>query len=297
MKKRILSLEKGEQFFENGFNIFVNRVSEKFDTPQHEHDFIEICYVWSGSGFHYIDNETVRVSQGELFFLPIGVSHIFRPSAADAKEPLIIINCIFEEDMLQTLAALFPAAYRLSNVQAAITEPGHWLHLRETAGEFSRVFEALIAEYDSKRPGFEIMLLGLLLQLLISIERMLVPELAAGKQGIVVDIPAQRAERALHHIRENLHDKLTLTAVARHIGIGERQLQRILATSIGLSFSTLLCKERIDHSKRLLTDPSLASITVADIASRSGIRDLKSFYRLFKAATGVTPAQYRARGR
>ncbi|MFC4601187.1 helix-turn-helix domain-containing protein [Cohnella hongkongensis] len=291
MRKSGVWLEKGELFFHNGLNIYVNRVSERFDLPEHEHDFIEICYVWSGSGFHYIGEETIRVSQGDLFFLPVGVSHIFRPSSPNAKEPLLIVNCIFEEKLFRFLTSILPAEYGLYRFRRLAAEPGGWLRMREKAGEFGRLFDSLHAEFERKRTGFETMLVGLLLQLLIGMERALEPE--PPSVGVV---PA-RIDRALQYIRERLSDRLTLAQVARHAGIGGRQLQRDLLARTGLGFSALLQKERIDRSRELLADPAFSSLTVADIAARSGIPDLKRFHRLFKQSTGVTPGQYRERAR
>ena len=287
MRKSGVWLEKGELFFHNGLNIFVNRVSERFDLPKHEHDFIEICYVWSGNGFHYIGEETIRVSQGDLFFLPVGVSHIFRPSSPNAKEPLLIVNCIFEEKLFRFLTSILPAEYGLYRFRRLAAEPGKWLRMREKSGEFGRLFDSLHAEFESKRTGFETMLVGLLLQLLIGMERAMEPE-AAGTAAV-----PDRIERAFRHIREHLQTRLTLAQVARHAGIGERQLQRDLTAWTGLSFSALLQKERIDRSRELLADPSLSSLTVADVAARCGLPDLKRFHRLFKQATGMTPGQYR----
>jgi AraC-like DNA-binding protein len=287
MKRPTLMLEKGEQFFENGLSLYINRATERFDLPEHAHDFIEICYVWSGSGFHYIGNETIRVSQGDLFFLPIGVSHIFRPSSPNAKKPLLIINCIFDEKIFRFLTSILPAEYGLYRFRNLISEPGKWLHMKERAGEFGRLFDSLHAEYEKKRTGFETMLVGLLLQLLIGMERAMEPE-AAGTAAV-----PDRIERAFRHIREHLQTRLTLAQVARHAGIGERQLQRDLTAWTGLSFSALLQKERIDRSRELLADPSLSSLTVADVAARCGLPDLKRFHRLFKQATGMTPGQFR----
>src|SRR5690606_37841366 len=101
MAKKALMREKGEHFFSDGLSLYVNRVYEEFELPIHEHDFIEICYVWEGSGFHYIGDEVIRVTKGDVFFIPIGVPHIFRPSSQHAKVPLVIGNCIFDEKLFQ----------------------------------------------------------------------------------------------------------------------------------------------------------------------------------------------------
>lgn len=47
----------------------------------HSHDFIEICLVAEGTGVHYIDNQQMQVARGDMLFIPIGVSHVFRPKS------------------------------------------------------------------------------------------------------------------------------------------------------------------------------------------------------------------------
>ncbi|TFE29458.1 helix-turn-helix transcriptional regulator [Cohnella luojiensis] len=288
MRKQNLWIEKGEQFFANGLSLYVNRVSERFELPEHAHDFIEICYVWAGSGFHYIEDQTIRVTQGDLFFLPVGVSHIFRPSSPNPKEPLIIGNCIFDETIFRFLTLILPLEYGLYRFREISSESDRWLQMRERSGEFGHLFESLLKEFESKRTGYETMMCGLLLQLLIGMERAMNPEIET--QG---DPAARRMDRIYPYVREHLHEKLSLTDVAQHVGVGERQLQRILAEHAGLSFTALLNKERIDRSCQLLADPSSSFFTIADIAAKVGIYDLKRFYKQFKLATGQTPARYR----
>lgn len=286
--KRNRMIEKGEQFFADGLSLYVNRVNERFDLPEHEHDFVEICYVWEGSGFHYVGDERIHVTRGDLFFLPIGVPHIFRPSSPSPKEPLIIGNCIFDETMFRTLASDMPRRMGLYRMRHLSADTAEWFRLQEQREEFRLLFSALLDEFQRKRPGYQTMLCGLLLQLLMTMERMRVLELETTDR-----LGARKAEVAdaiVRHIRENLHGKLTLAEVGSRIGVGGRQLQRLIALHFGRSFSELLQSERIDRSCELLADPSL---TVADVAARSGIRDLKRFHRLFKLKTGTTPNRYR----
>jgi AraC family L-rhamnose operon transcriptional activator RhaR len=291
MRKPDPILEKGEKFFANGLALFVNRVRERFDLAEHAHDFIEICYVWAGSGFHYVGDRTIRVSQGDLFFLPVGVSHIFRPSSPNPKEPLIIGNCIFDETIFRFLTSTLPVEYGLYRFREINPETEQWLHTREKTGEFGRLFESLLMEFENKRTGYETMMCGLLLQLLIGMERALAPP-PLSRPGAEAS-PYERMDSIYLYVRENLHGKLPISSVARQAGIGTRQLQRYLTEHSGLTFTALLQKERIDRSCELLADPSSVSLSVADIAVRVGIQDLKRFHRLFKLATGTTPARYR----
>lgn len=76
---RTVELYKAEDMFQHNLHIYVNRVHESFATMEHSHDFIEICYVGDGAGTHYIQNRTLSVTQGDIFFLPVGTHHVFRP--------------------------------------------------------------------------------------------------------------------------------------------------------------------------------------------------------------------------
>lgn len=291
MPRPELLVEKGEAFFTNGFSIFVNKVHERFDLPEHVHDFFEICYVWEGSGFHYIGDQTIRVTKGDLFFLPIGISHIFRPSSADRNKPLIICNCIFDEPLYHFLTSVLPEKfhmYRFRGLAAANT--GKWLQMRERSAEFSQLFESLFQEFQQKRTGYETMMCGLLLQLFIGMERS--QEKQAKSVGSFTDY--DRMETILSEIRSRLHDKITLAQMASEVGIGARQLQRIIHACTGGTFSDLLTHERIHRSCQLLADPSARSLSISEIAAAVGIQDPKRFYRVFKEKTGMTPASYRA---
>ncbi|WP_193726787.1 AraC family transcriptional regulator [Paenibacillus guangzhouensis] len=281
---------RGEQFFKNGFSIYVNQVSERFELPEHAHDFFEISYVLEGSGFHYIGDQTIRVTKGDLFYLPIGVTHIFRPTSADPNKPLIIGNCIFDEQLFRFLTAVLPEQFGMYRFQRIMEEKGAWLQMRERISEFAPIFESLLLEFEQKRTGYQTMMCGLLLQLLIGMER------ALGDEKEPISFDHERMDAVMRCIRSRMHDKLTLSDAARDAGMGTRQLQRMIAKSTGRSFSELVAHERIEHSCRLLKDQAMRGVTIADIASSVGIHDPKRFYRLFKNKTGTTPASYRKEG-
>lgn len=148
---------------------------------------------------------------------------------------------------------------------------------------------SLLIEFQQKRTGYETMMCGLLLQLLIVMERAIERKEASSS-------PMQnRMDAVLRSIRSQLADKITLSSLADEVGIGSRQLQRIITEHTGESFSELIAHERINQSCRLLADPSNRDLPITDIAAAVGIQDPKRFYRLFKEKTGVTPAAYRRR--
>ncbi|WP_169087943.1 AraC family transcriptional regulator [Paenibacillus sp. PL91] len=286
MKKNV-QLTKGELYFNDELSILVNRVSERFELREHAHEFVEICYVWEGSGFHYIGDKALRVTKGDLFFIPIGISHVFRPSSSAADSHLIVGNCIFEQSVLDSLTSTMPNtlnSYRFKHIGSHVMKD--WIPFREHRQEFGSLFDRMLQESQQARLGFHTMLLAMLLELLLLLERRLENE-SFPSNAIA---PNERMDIIIHYIRSRLHEPLSLRDVSRQIQLGERQVQRIIQASTGLTFTSLLRKERIEKSCILLEQTTK---TAAEIAPLVGFHDMKHFHRLFKQLIGMTPIQFR----
>ncbi|MEI0735438.1 AraC family ligand binding domain-containing protein [Paenibacillus sp. JTLBN-2024] len=100
-------------------SIFVNRIAESFETPQHGHDFVEINYVAEGRGFHYIGEDRVDAEKGDVFVLPVGTTHVFRPTAVSPKEPIVIYNCVFHPRTIEKWSESVPIPQRLLGIPVA----------------------------------------------------------------------------------------------------------------------------------------------------------------------------------
>jgi AraC-like DNA-binding protein/quercetin dioxygenase-like cupin family protein len=284
--RKVVLTTKGEQLFNSNLSIYVNRSKESFTLSEHDHDFVEITYVCEGTGTHYIDNQTITVKRGDLFYIPLGVSHIFRPSNASSKDSLIVYNCIFREslfDFLQNGAISQKGELKLTRLRPGIKR---WMHFKEHAHEFRDLFAALLWEHDLKPFGHETMLFALFIQLFLLLERREEGSKARSDSG------AQRLEVALEYMRDHLHESLTLSIVSKIMNIGERQLQRLIKKATGQSFIQWLQGERINKSCELLQQ---TTDKIPEIAQQVGFQDLKHFHRLFKSITGVTPNAVRLR--
>jgi AraC-like DNA-binding protein len=96
----------------------------------------------------------------------------------------------------------------------------------------------------------------------------------------------------LRRIREEYAGPLKVEDLAALTHLSEYQLGRRIKSLFGLTPAQLVIKTRVDAARRRLTtgdDP------VAAIALECGYCDQSAFTRQFKAAVGLTPAQYRRR--
>ncbi|MBM7568926.1 AraC family transcriptional regulator [Paenibacillus sacheonensis] len=273
---------------DNPVPVFVNRARESFELRMHAHDFIEICLVAEGSGYHYLDTDQMAVARGDLFFIPIGISHVFRPSAKG--QPLALYNCIITAEQLDKLLLAVQAEPELAAFFQERRTGKAWFRIHDRGEEAQRLFHRLHGEFSSRRPGFIAALCALTAELLVLLYRRCSEEVEQPIEADADGFAASSMQELLAYIDTNCAEELRAADMAAKLGIGERQFQRSFKKAAGVTFLDYVQSARIDLSCRLLLG---TADRISDIAARSGYLNAKFFNRLFKKKTGVTPRQYR----
>ncbi|MGD9943529.1 MAG: helix-turn-helix domain-containing protein [Burkholderiaceae bacterium] len=101
----------------------------------------------------------------------------------------------------------------------------------------------------------------------------------------------QRLRRFLDYLDEHLNGGSLITEAASNAGISLDALERLSKEVFHLTPQQILMKRRLDRACRLLTGPG---ISITDIAAECGYADHSAFTRQFKAATRMTPSQFRS---
>lgn len=100
--------------------------------------------------------------------------------------------------------------------------------------------------------------------------------------------------RVRHHVRAHLSDAaLDAASAAAAVGISPRRLYRLCQDN-GVRFEQWIITARLDRAKVLLRSPGAATRSISSIAAACGFTDPSYFARRFRAATGVTPRDWRA---
>jgi AraC-like DNA-binding protein len=102
-----------------------------------------------------------------------------------------------------------------------------------------------------------------------------------------------RLDRAMGDERLFARPSLDLRALADAVGATPQNLSAALNTELGKSFYEYVTFYRIDEAKRLLQAPEQSALSLEAIGAESGFKSRSSFYSAFKAATGMTPGEYR----
>ncbi len=127
--------------------------------------------------------------------------------------------------------------------------------------------------------------------------RLVMPPHRDGGQAQYVDAPLQERPgksigAVLDWARQTLAEPVEIGQMARHAGLSQRTFLRRFRDGTGLTPLKWLRRERIGRAMKLLEEPGLALV---DIAENCGFESLESFRKAFKEIAGVAPAAYRKR--
>ncbi|MDF2935502.1 MAG: AraC family transcriptional regulator [Paenibacillaceae bacterium] len=289
--KRYIWTTPRELFLAEGPDLYMNRVEESFNLEEHTHEFIEFNYVMEGRGYQHIGDAVMEVAGGDLFYLPLGTSHVFRPVGADtSKNRLIVYNCLFGPELLESLASRGEEYRELLSVLGSLKEPCQpgWRQWKDRTGEIRRLFSAMLEDYVRRKPFGRLMLQARFVELLVQLHWQ--EEQERTERGPAEGGQDELVDKAVSWVREHSADRLTAAQAAVVAGLSERHFRRRFAARTGMSFLNYIHKLRIEQCCARL---AASRDRVADIAAEAGFQDVKFFNRLFKKKTGMTPRQYR----
>ena len=89
-----------------------------------------------------------------------------------------------------------------------------------------------------------------------------------------------------------LNPSLTLRLLANEVNIHPNKLSWLLNEHLGKNFNEFINQYRIEHFKKLITDPSNNHISIIGLAYESGFNSKTVFNTSFKKEVGMTPKQY-----
>ena len=94
--------------------------------------------------------------------------------------------------------------------------------------------------------------------------------------------------RAVHFIRENYSQSLSLDAVAAEVGLSSAYFSRLFKEQVGFGFSDYLARVRVEAAKTLLRHGT----PIAEVSQRVGYSDQSYFSKVFKKLAGQSPRKW-----
>jgi LacI family transcriptional regulator len=101
----------------------------------------------------------------------------------------------------------------------------------------------------------------------------------------------EEVNRAVRYIREQACNRLQVVDVLGFMGMSRASLQQRMKQIAGRTIHQEIQRVRLNRAKDLL---SMSNLTIKQVARESGFASVQYMTRVFRSATGETPARYRS---
>ena len=280
MRESFSSLRQIEHHNNDTVRLYDNTQTD--DYPAHWNNAFEIIMPVEGSYTVCINDVFYEIYQDEVLIIPAGSVHeIFAPESG--RRYIIMVE-----------QRLFYAVEGLAAVQHCFYPCVHLRHdrneelLSRTREYIENVIEEIHTDdYFSQAAAR------------LSMSRMFVHIARSLMDG---ETPSRRTDRHRHqqtiamfldvctYISDHCAEKLTLADVAAYSGYSKYHFARMFKAYSGMSFYDFFLRQRMLLCEQLLSDPSLS---ITEVALRSGFGSIATFNRIFRQYEKMTPSQYR----
>ncbi len=246
----------------------------------HSHNFYEIlCCQNTGGAEYLVGADRYRLQKGDVILIPPGVSH--RPLLHET------MNEPYRRDVLWISTELVDQLEQQVPRENRIEAQKSWL-LR-TAGtrwEFlGDLFRHGVREYEGQLPGWEEIVLGNTIQILVYLRRAIQDRSAAPLKAEKPEL----LDQVLAYIEEHMAEKISLGEIAKHFWVSQSTISQTFRNKLGVSFYRCVTQRRLIAAKSLIIE----GIPLESVGQKVGFSDYSSFYRAFKQEFGISPRQFR----
>lgn len=241
-------------------NYFVGFRSYAEEPLLHRHDHHQVVLPHRGKLELEVEGHGGIVTAGTGAFIVAGATHAFQSREANSfvvVDTSLVLGGRDQVEQLFDRAAFFPI---LPTVQGLLDYMTARLARDEPSDSLRLAWSALLfdglAQYRSAAPD---------------------------RLGVALG-------RALDFMRTHLAEAIPVAEIARAAGLSETRLHVLFRERLGTTPHTALTRLRLDAAQRLMATTSLS---IAEIAVRTGHADQSALTRQLRRVRGVTPATFR----
>ena len=247
---------------------------------EHRHADIEIHYCIKGSLDVAIDKKVQKVNEGELLLVSPMVAHAVPQSKdTDRQLLLIIVGVSFLKNFFTYFSDAKDKFYLISPDNASPVNQKLFEVVRETV-DFCQ----------KKNETSDLLICGNLYKLCSYLIDLIVDQNSLQKAQNKEITKVANIEKALEMIYYDYAKPLTVEEAAVATGYGKSNFCKIFKHITGDTFHNVLNRRRVESACGLLGETNMP---ISQISAEVGFSESKTFCRVFKSITDLTPGQYR----
>lgn len=268
--------DRAQVMLEEDFEAHHNRDPYFRTIEFHAHDFLELYLFLDGSVTYYIEDQVYDLFPGDLLIIPPGRMH--RPVIANERAAYERMVLWVELDYI---ARIDSAAGELQAALRGVGANGYRVPLR---GDDLIFAASLFRRIVKMERGGVFTSSAIRLYLKDAFEAYsLVEKEARGETAVIPQV--------IRYLTEHFREPLRLDDLAARFFISKSYLNRHFKAYTNATVYAYLMALRITHARRMLREGA----TAAEAGRECGFSDYSTFYKAFKAQTGITPQEFKAR--
>lgn len=266
----------------------VMRMARYMPAHWHQNQFFEMYYAFSGNCPIHFANEVVTIKPGSFLIVAPNVIHA-NPCYGDNN--ILVYYNIRSSTFDRVFWDHIPAGNLLSRFfRQALNgkEPNSYLQF-DTGGdeEIRDLMERIYNEYQAPEAYASQLMNAYMSTCFILLLRRYEGTVRLPRTE---DFFWKHEYSAILSYIQMHYDTVKLADLAGKFHYSEKQIRRIVETTMDMSYSDLIMKLRMQRASELL---KLQDYTIEDIALQVGYTTVSSFYRSFTKYYDCTPAEYR----
>lgn len=283
---------KSQNFIDKDENIAIRKHLSNKNEKEHTHDFIEMEYIWCGSGYQVINGISYYVERGDLLFFNFGDKHSYSTSHEIGILDVLINPHFLSDELVNSENAFDILTLTSFKDFSGITN--HMLPKIKFLGKDLIEIEALLEfmqnEFLEKNPGYMPVLKSYVNILLMKVFRVI-------KKSDSINLYChfnKIAPEVLKYIEDNYDKKISLKELAKISFYNPSYFSTVFKECFGKTLTKYIHEKRMNTAIKMINE---TSYNIDEISSRLGYSNKKQFYKLFKEFTGLTPNAYRTKYR
>ncbi len=289
LRKLDAVMEEEPMFLSRDTNIQIFRHHRYEYQLLHQHNFLEVWYVYDGSTPARLGDMVVTLREGDFYILAPQIPHVTDVYTDDCTVFKIFIRMSTFERLFFQLMSTESILSRFFRQTIRSQNGDSYLYV-STKGcdrlryevvqlflEFSLLETSVYRKYSTE---------GLLLRIFCTLLEQFSASITAGGTKLHSD---RKVRQILRYIDEH-YTTVTLETLAETFCYSPNYLCRLLKSHTGYTLTDLQHKRQLEEACILLVR---SEMTVREVALAVGIQTVEYFTRLFKREMGMSPGVYR----
>ena len=268
--------------YQNNSSILLHINHETDNYSTHWHTAIELIMPVTNFYTVTIGKTSYRLMEGEILVIPPGELHELIAPAEGVRRILL-----FDFSLISNLRGF-------SNISSVLNQPRliNDATAPDILPQLQSLYDEITSEYTSKNTLREAAIYALIIQMFVLLGRKymstenLFPDVKVNKQKEYIE----KFNLIFEYINNNFMEDISLETIADVAGFSKFHFSRLFKQFTDMSFYDYLNQRRVKEAEKFLLNPSLS---ITEIALRSGFSSISTFNRVFKSFKECTPTEFK----